>query len=390
MRKWAGLALAGTLLVAGCDHFWDKPASGSGNGSGGGSASGVFYVLNQQASKVAGFSFAVGATTPTAVTNSPYNLGITPQALAISPNGNFLYVGTLAGTYAYSIGAGGALTLLNNSQAIDQSTLATAMAVDSTGTWLIVGTSGSNVLHAVPISTTTGLLDTTRSVQTASLPASTVQQIAVTPSGAATSGIFVAMGIGGTSVLTFNTGATNPFGATVSTYKVKNSGGADNAIAVDPSDHLVYVGETLAAAAPQTGGLRVYSIETGAALTEISGSPYSTGGTGPSAILATTSYVYVANRAVSGSNNGNITVFPVTTSGSSYSLGAAINTVSAGLVTLGLAEDNTHTYLLAVNASGSPDLSAFTFDSATGKLVAGPTAATGTDPAGAIAIAAVP
>ena len=150
------------------------------------------------------------------------------------------------------------------------------------------------------------------------------------------------------------------------------------------------MGETVALSATQSGGLRVFTVGNNS-IKEITGSPYPTGGTGPSAIVATTDFVYVANRAVSGSSTGNITGYPVTSSGGVYSLGTLINTIAAGNNTVGLAEDSTGTYLLAVNSSGSPDLNTYTFDTTTvGKLVAGATAATGTDPVQATAIVAVP
>jgi len=100
--------------------------------------------------------------------------------------------------------------------------------------------------------------------------------------------------------------------------------------------------------------------------------------------------VYVANKAVSGSSTGNISGFSITSTGGVYSL-TSVGTVTAGISTQGLAEESTGTYVLAVNAGGSPDLSVFTFDSTTaGKLDASTTAATGTDPVEAVAIAAVP
>jgi hypothetical protein len=169
----------------------------------------------------------------------------------------------------------------------------------------------------------------------------------------------------------------------------KTTGGA-TAVAVDPTNRLLYVGETVAVTGTQTGGLRVFNIGS-TKLTEVSGSPYPTAGTGPSAIVPLTNYVYVANKAVSGSGNGNITGYPLVSTAGVYTLGAIINTIAAGPGTVGLAEENTGTYLLAVNSGGSPDLSTYTFDSTTpGKLVAGTTLATGTDPTRAIAIAALP
>lgn len=383
---WAACGLAIASLLAGCSGFWDKPSSGGGGSS---NASGVFYVLNQKTSKIAAFSFAANSTTPTEISGSPYALAAAPLAAAISPNSSFLYVGTAGGVFVYSIGSGGGLTLLNNSQAIDTNDLPSNMAVDSSGSWLLVNTTGTTALNAIPILSTTGLVDSTRATQTTTLSGSSVQQIAVTPSGAGTAYVFAAVGTAGTNVIPFTSSSTNPFGA-VTSYKVKNSGGADNAIAVDPGAHLLYVGETSAVTGTQTGGLRVYTIGASSKLTEVSGSPYPTAGTGPSVILATNSFVYVANRAVSGSSNGNITGYPVNVSGTTYSLGTLINTVSAGSATVGIAEENTSTYVIAANSGGSPDLNTYTFDSATsGKLVAGKTV-TGTDTTGAIAVLAVP
>jgi hypothetical protein len=123
-------------------------------------------------------------------------------------------------------------------------------------------------------------------------------------------------------------------------------------------------------------------------LTEVTGSPYSSGGIGPSAILPTTNYVYVANKAVSGSNNGNIKAFALTTTGTATSLTeVASGTITAGASTLGLAEENTGTYILAVNSSGSPDLNAFTIGTS-GALTSYATASTGSDPVQAVAVAA--
>jgi hypothetical protein len=188
----------------------------------------------------------------------------------------------------------------------------------------------------------------------------------------------------------FDATNTQPFGATATTFKPKNTTGGDTTVAVDVSRPLLYVGETVAVTGTQTGGLRVFTIGANSALTEITGSPYASTGIGPSAILPTTNYVYVANKSVSGSNTGNITGFAITTTGTVYSL-TAVSTIATGISTIGLAEDSTGTYVLAVNSSGTPDLNAFTFDTTTaGKLDSYATSATGSDPTQAIAIAAIP
>jgi len=352
-------------------------------------------VLNQGRQQVAGFAFTSGSTTPTAVTNGSTTFAAVPLSMAISPNGGFLYVGTGGGIFVYSISSSGALTLLNNNLAIS-SDMPTSIAVDGSGSWLLESTSGSGVLNAVPISASTGILDTARTQQTFNLPNTILTQIVSSPGNSTNPYIFVGMGAGGTEVIPFTANSTgNPFG-NGGRIATKSSSGGATSVAVDPSNRLLYVAETVAVSGTQTGGLRVFNIGSNSTIKEISGSPYPTGGTGPSAILPTPdgNFVYVANKAVGGSSNGNISGYPIVSSGGVYSLGALINTIAAGVSTVGLAEDNTKTYVLAVNSSNSnssPDLNTYTFDTTTnGKLVAGATAATGTDPVQATAIVAVP
>jgi len=314
--------------------------------------------------------------------------------MAISPNGGFLYVSSAAGIFAYSVNTStGELTILSSGQAISADPAFT-MAVDPTGGWLLEAVSGVNAVNAIPLDATTGLvLSGGGGEQTVGLPtgATAVQQITTTRTGAANPYVFVAMGTTGTAIIPFtSTASGNPFG-TVKFFAPKNTTGGDTTIAVDLSRPLLYVGETVAVTGSNPGGVRVFTIgDNTTPLTEISGSPYASGGIGPSAILPTTNYVYVANKSVSASNNGNITGFAITLTGTVYSL-TSVSSIAAGVNTLGLAEDNTGTYVLAVNESGTPDLSAFTFDTTTaGKLDAYATAATGSDPVAATSIVAFP
>jgi 6-phosphogluconolactonase len=385
--RWAPIALGLAVLLTGCSGFFDPPSGGGGGG--GGAAKGVFYVLNQTAQQVVGFGFTSGSSTPKAVANGSASIGALPYSMAIAPGGGFLYVGSGGGVFAYSISSSGVLTLLNNSQAISAD-LPTAMAVDGSGTWLIESIGGSGILNAIPVSATTGIVDTARTVQTASLPNTFLNGIAASPANSTNPYIFVAMGTGGTEVIPFTANSTgNPFG-TLSNIPVVKTGGGATALAVDPTNRLLYVGETVALTGTQNGGLRVFTISA-THISEVTGSPYGSAGTGPSAIVALANYVYVANKTVSGSTNGNITGFPVVTTGGVYSLGTAINTIASGTNTVGLARENTGTYLLAVNAGGNPDLNTYTYDTTTpGKLVAGATVSSGTDPTRPTAIAALP
>ena len=94
--RLAPIALGLAVLLTGCDGFWDKPTPPNP-----GNASGVFYVLNQTAEQVVGFSFASGSTTPTAIANGSATFGALPYAMAIAPGGGFLYVSTGGGLCAY-------------------------------------------------------------------------------------------------------------------------------------------------------------------------------------------------------------------------------------------------------------------------------------------------
>ncbi len=395
IRKWAGLLLAMAPLLSGCKGFWNAPSSSSG---GDGTASGVFYVLNQTTSQIAGYSFSSGATTPTAVTNSPYDLGAVAP-LSMAANGSYLYVGTASGILVYSIGSGGVLTALTNgSSSVISTDQAFTMQVDPSGKWLIEAISGIAALYAIPLDTSTGLNVTGASEQLVDLPSGVASsssiQLAVTPANSTNSYVFVAMGTLGTAVIPFNASSTgNPFSSVGSTIKPRGgSPAAATAVAVDVSTTrpLLYIGETVALSGSNPGGLRVFTIGASSSMTEVSGTPYGTGGIGPSAILPTTNYVYVANKSVSGSSSGNVTGFAITSTGTVYSLTAITSgTISAGTSTVGLAEDNTGTYILAVNSGGSPDLNAYTIGT-TGALTSYATPSTGTDPVGAVSIVAVP
>jgi 6-phosphogluconolactonase (cycloisomerase 2 family) len=377
------------VVLAGCKGFWDAPTTG---GSGSFPASGVFYVLNSKTTQVTAYQFAANSSGPTALTGSPYTLSSLPYTMAIAPSGNFLYVSTVSGIYVYSVASDGTLTIANSGGVIS-SDAAFAMKVDATGTWLVEVVSGQGVVKAVPISASSGLLDSTRTEKSTPLPTVTISQLAISPANSTNPYVFIAMGSGGTAVVPFTAANATPFG-TVSQINLLNNAGGALAVAVDPSNRLLYVGETAAlTTGTQTGGLRVFTIGASSAITEITGSPYSTGGTGPSAILPGTSDIYVANKAVSGSTDGNITGFSLAATGTTtitYSL-TTISTIAAGISTNSLAADSTGTYVLAANPGGSPDLSTFTFDTTTsGKLDAAATAATGTDPVQAVTVVAHP
>lgn len=392
----AGFLLAIAALLSGCKGFWDLPAStGSGTGTTSTTdSSGVFYVINQTAKTIDGFAISTG--TLTSVSGSPYTLSAAPNCIAVAPGGGFLYVSTVNGIYLYAVGSGGALTLANNGNPISTD-IASAMVVS--GTWLIdafIAASAAVQLDAIPINSTTGAYAGSGGAppdQVFPVANATVEpgQMVLSPDG---DNLFLALGQGGTIVEPFTAGNSNPLAATAKTIQVLNSGASALSVAVDPTNRVFYIGETEASSSGTSGGLVVYNYSSlSGTPTQISGSPIASGGLAPNAVLpiASGDYVYVANGQ-GNTGAGNIAWFSITVSGTTYTV-ASGSTVDAGIEPVGLAEDSDDNFVLAVStggstSSGDPDLEAYTMSS--GALTAAITSTTGTDPVGAIGIAALP
>jgi hypothetical protein len=393
--NWARLFLLAPVaagLLAGCGDFWQAPSGTSATGCTTNcttASSGNFYILNSGSTpQIVGESIVSG--TLTQLSGSPYPVVGVPYALAISPSGSFLYVGSTGGIYLYPIASSGALGTATNISS-DQ---AFSMQVDSTGAWLVDAQQGTGgvQLDAIPI-TSTGTYVSGSPVKTASF---SIAGTAVQPGQLAISSddanVFVALGTAGTLVVPFDPGSPFPAGTPGSTIQVAHTGGSAVSVAVDPSDRLFYVGEVLGDSAGTGGGLRVFDYSTlSGTLTQAAGSPFASGGLAPSFILpdGTGAYVYVANGE--GTSSGNITGFTITATGTStaptYQV-ATGSTASAGILPDSLAEDNTGTFVLGVNASGSPYFDSFTFDTTTaGLLDPQITANTGPSP---VAIVAAP
>jgi hypothetical protein len=126
-------------------------------------------------------------------------------------------------------------------------------------------------------------------------------------------------------------------------------------------------------------------------LTQATGSPIASGGLAPNFVLPDLSgdYVYVAN-GTGASSAGNVTGFTITATGTTtitYSI-ATGHATAAGVQPLGLAEDSTSTFVMAVGSLGSPYFDAYTFDATTlGQL---DSQLTSTTAANSIAIVAAP
>ena len=160
--------------------------------------------------------------------------------------------------------------------------------------------------------------------QFATLPVSTIQQVAISPDNTY---VFVAMGAGGTATVPFNSANAKPFGA-VGNIPVKNTGGAALSVAVDP---IVSGANKSAPGLHWRDGCyfrheyrriaRIYIQH----LERTFRVALSTAGLAPYSILPISSgdYVYVANRQVSGSSTGVIAGFSIASTNSVYSLDCA-------------------------------------------------------------------
>lgn len=370
------LAMASPMLLGlmtGCGDFWQAPSTTGGTGCTTNcttASSGAFYILNAGTTpQVIGDTIVSG--TLTAISGSPWTLQATPYSLAIAPgNGGFLMVSTTSGVFAYPLtnGVVGTGTVVSTDQAY-------ALQVDATDSWLIeaIPVTGGVTVGAIPINSSTGATNGTEQTVSFTVANAAVQANKMVLSGD-NANIFIALGAGGTIVVPFNSAVSagsNPLGSKASAIAPVTSGGSALSVAVSPgtAPSLFYIGETLADSTSTTGGVRVFNYSSlGSTLTQATGSPLTSGGLAPNAILpnAAGTYVYVANGEGT-TSAGNITGFTITSSGTTtltYSL-AKDTTAAVGVQPLALAEDSTGAFVFEVGSLGSPYFDSFTFDTTT-------------------------
>jgi len=360
-------SIVGVLALCwttGCAGFWVAVNKTNGGGN---SSKDYVYVANSTAQTLAGFAVATG--TLTSVTGSPYTLGFTPTAVAINPANSIMYVSghTNAGLgviYAYSIGDGGVLSVLNNGYAVSSVSEEISMDISPDGQWLF-GLNANNIsLEEYGINSSTGALTGPTYLSYIGQVTGTINasQVKVSPNG---NYVFAALGTAGDMVyqLTTSTGLLTA----AKVLPPVSSTTSDNALAVSPDSSRLYI-----ARSGTNGGLAIYSISSGGTLSMQSGSPLAAGSQ-PSSVVVNTAGtdVYVANH-----NDGTISEYSVATSTGAVSLlsPATITTVSAPWA---LAVDNSSNYLLAISEAGSPDLTMYSF--LAGQLTFSTSSPTGTD-----------
>jgi len=366
LRAASLVAITALLLATGCGSFFVYPGS-TGTGGGTSSTGDYVYVANATTSNLAGY--AVGSGSLTAVSGSPYALAISPVALAVNPANTLLYVAGGGAIYAYGVQSTGALSALNGGAAVATVSV-TSMDISPDGNWLLALDSSGAAIDEYQIDTGTGGL--TAHIFPFSVSGAVAHAIRVAPNAQY---VFAAMGTAGELVFPFSAGTL-----TAPTQFAVAAGTSDDAIAVDPTSTYLYIGRS-----GTSGGLAVDAIN-GGALSAVTGSPFAASKQ-PAAEKAVAlnkagTDVYVANL-----NDGTISGFSIGSGGALTALGGSPYAAGSGVTAL--AADNSGNYVLAAAQGGTPDLALYSYDATmAGKLDLAASTATGTDPTGAVAVAA--
>jgi DNA-binding beta-propeller fold protein YncE len=360
------------LNFSGCGQFFPPQTTTTSGGSTGTGTGDYLYVANATSGTVAGF--AVGTTNLTNTANSPYSTGVAPSAIAVTPNGSFIYTATLAGAiYGYSVGSDGTLTLLDGGNALITGVSPSALKVDPSGNWLIAADL-TPAAYVFSINSSTGLL--TEQGGALNLDAGAPSHIAVTPNNGL---VYIALGTGGVDICAFSasTGALSKLNQLL---KPRATDDADQGLAIDPGGKYLFVAETGISA------VRVLTIASTGTLAEVTGSPFNTG-LGPTGVMvdSTGGYVYVTNMTdatISAFSLAATTGALTAISGSPFPTGAA---------PMDLTEDTSKTYIGVACSGGSPDFQVFTIGSSTSATPGGLTSfasTTGSTASGAFAVVA--
>jgi 6-phosphogluconolactonase len=372
----AGFLCASALLLAGCGDFFNK--DGGGGGGGGGSTGSYTYVGTQNGVLV---GYAVSTTGALATLSGSPNqfatVGI--NALAVTPANTFLYAGVSGvGVYGLGIASGTGVTTLINTNALVQDVAPSALTVDPSGKYVLVAglANGAPAVGEYLINSDGTLAELTGSPVSITFPSGTdtsnasVTNIVVAPNS---SYVFVTLGQLGIAPLPFNTsGGLSANTQIINPKATSNIANQDLGLAVNPASTALFVGET-------NVGVRVFTIAA-SKFTEISGSPFKAGAQPRSLLFdGTGDFLYVANGS-----DATISGYSVLASGTLTALaGSPFSSVGAGPNALVL--DQSKKFLLSANLGGSPDLQLFSFDTTTaGKLNPG---ATATNASAAAAIA---
>ena len=128
----------------------------------------TFAYISDGLSGVAGYS--VNATTGglTPLAGSPFTAGVGTSALAMTPNGKFLYVASTPSITGFTINSDGSLTSVGSPVTFPAPPL--AMSIDPTGSYLYVLNNNSSTVSVYHIDANTGVLTGQLSISTPAVP----------------------------------------------------------------------------------------------------------------------------------------------------------------------------------------------------------------------------
>ena len=329
------------------------------------------YVSNSSTSNTDIDGYNLGAGTLTNATSAPFSFGYVPSSMVVTPANTFLYAATDAVedsghgyVYGYSIGSGGALSIISSGDSLIPGEDITSLAISPNGEWLFCLDTDGITLEEYSINTSTGALTFAQTYGITGASGATVlpAQVTIAPSG---DFLVVALGQGGAETFSLNqsTGAA----AAVTLLSPSTTAIGIYAAAIDANNNLYLAG---------TNGLSVYSTTTAGVPTLLNS--YTTGNGAHSVVVASTTadsvttpkYVYVGNEI-----DGTISAFSI---GSNAALTAVSGSPFTAPPTVdALALDSTNAYLIASGYSATTGIQLFTIGS-TGALTSAGTAGTGT------------
>ena len=344
------------LALSGCGAFFQcegKTSCGTGTTTGIGD---YVYVSNSVTGSTYLDGFQVSSGSLVTATGSPYSLGYVPTTMVITPSDKYLYIGngsSPGNIYGYSLGTGGAITILNSGNGLVQENSA-ALDISPDGQWLFSLNTNGLTLEEYQISSTTGLLTYVNNYTLTGAVNATIAPLSVK---VAPSGDFVVcvLGQGGADIFSLTT-STGALGLTLGTnfnrLTPPNLTSGIYAVAIDANNNIY---------TSATAGLEVFSASTLGAPSAAPISLTSPAGSGPgySLVLDGTSYVYAASE--NASSSAVIYGFVVSSSNPLAPVSGSPNNAPVGVGAIG--RDSSGDYLVAAGYNATSGIQLFSIGS---------------------------
>jgi 6-phosphogluconolactonase (cycloisomerase 2 family) len=128
----------------------------------------TFAYISDGLSGVAAYSINATTGELTSLAGSPFAGGVGSSAMAMTPNGKFLYVATTPAVAGFSINADGSLTSVGSPSILPTPPL--AMSIEPSGAFLYVTSNNSPSVSIFQINATTGVLSVQPGITTPAVP----------------------------------------------------------------------------------------------------------------------------------------------------------------------------------------------------------------------------